>query len=410
VNGPLIAPTLTTLTSVPVAANSPAADVPALGSVTPLDSVDARLMNAVYRDGFVWAAHTISLNGRAAVRWYKVNVLTSTVAESGTIDDAVLHYFFPGISVNSLGDMAVGFSGSHAGQFAGCYYTGRAAGDSPGQTGPVSLLRAGVAAHNLIDNFGRNRWGDYSLTSLDPADELTLWTVQEYAHGTNTWGTQIGKLVISAAPGNNACVNATTVGEGAYAFTTVNATTDGPMEPVGCGFAPGPGGTQISNDVWFKLLATCEGTYTVSVCNPTPTFDTRLAVYAGGCPDAGNPDGQAMVCDEDGCGGSGASVVAFHNSGPALYRVRIGGNGNASGVGYVVISCVPDGPVCAGDISPAGGGDQVVNIDDLLVVINSWGMMGQPGELDADISPAGGDGIVNIDDLLVIVNEWGPCG
>jgi hypothetical protein len=116
-----------------------------------------------------------------------------------------------------------------------------------------------------------------------------------------------------------------------------------------------------------------------------------------------------MVCDEDGCGGSGASVVAFHNSGPALYRVRIGGNGNASGVGYVVISCVPDGPVCAGDISPAGGGDQVVNIDDLLVVINSWGMMGQPGELDADISPAGGDGIVNIDDLLVIVNEWGPC-
>jgi hypothetical protein len=163
--------------------------------------------------------------------------------------------------------------------------------------------------------------------------------------------------------------------------------------------------------VWFKLLAACEGTYAVSVCNPTPTFDTRLAVYAGGgCPDAGNPNGQALVCDDDACAVAGGSQVMFHNSAAGLYRIRIGGNGNISGTGFVVISCVPDGPACAGDISPGGGGDQVVNIDDLLVVINSWGMMGRPGELDADISPAGGDGVVNIDDLLVIVNEWGPCG
>ena len=47
---------------------------------------------------------------------------------------------------------------------------------------------------NLIDGFGRNRWGDYSLTSLDPTDDRSMWTVQSYAQGNNIWGTWIGKL------------------------------------------------------------------------------------------------------------------------------------------------------------------------------------------------------------------------
>jgi hypothetical protein len=61
-------------------------------------------------------------------------------------------------------------------------------------------------------------------------------------------------------------------------------------------------------------------------------------------------------------------------------------------------------PVCPADVAPAGG-NAVVNIDDLLVVINAWGP--HPGA--GDVSPACGDGLVNIDDLLAIINAWGPC-
>jgi hypothetical protein len=62
-------------------------------------------------------------------------------------------------------------------------------------------------------------------------------------------------------------------------------------------------------------------------------------------------------------------------------------------------------PTCPADIAPPGG-DDVVDVDDLLVVINNWGAC--PGCV-ADIAPAGGDDVVDVDDLLVIINSWGPC-
>ena len=47
----------------------------------------------------------------------------------------------------------------------------------------------------------RNRWGDYSATQVDPTDDLTLWTIQEYAripvgHGdaSGRWGVWWGRV------------------------------------------------------------------------------------------------------------------------------------------------------------------------------------------------------------------------
>jgi hypothetical protein len=62
---------------------------------------------------------------------------------------------------------------------------------------------------------------------------------------------------------------------------------------------------------------------------------------------------------------------------------------------------------CPADVSPPGaGGDNVVNIDDLLMIINNWGASGPPGTVAGDVS---GNGLVNIDDLLVVINAWGDC-
>jgi hypothetical protein len=192
--GPPDNPVLVEAGGIDIPVHSEAADVPALGSLTPLDSVDARLINAVYRDGSIWTAHTVEQDGRAACRWYEVDARSLSLVEWGTIADPVVHYFFPGIAVNAAHDVVMGFSGSSPDQYVGAYCTGRSVLDPPGEMAPPVLLQAGLAPQNNIDAFGRNRWGDYSLTSLDPVDEFTLWTIQEYAHDEDIWGTWIGAL------------------------------------------------------------------------------------------------------------------------------------------------------------------------------------------------------------------------
>lgn len=57
---------------------------------------------------------------------------------------------------------------------------------------------------------------------------------------------------------------------------------------------------------------------------------------------------------------------------------------------------------CPADIAPQGG-DHLVNVDDLLTVINSWGPC---ANCAGDIN---GNGTVNVDDLLAVINSWGPC-
>jgi hypothetical protein len=63
------------------------------------------------------------------------------------------------------------------------------------------------------------------------------------------------------------------------------------------------------------------------------------------------------------------------------------------------------GFVSPGDITVDG----VVNVNDLLAVINSWGPCPvPPSECPADVAPSpNGDGNVNVNDLLMVINNWG---
>ena len=61
-------------------------------------------------------------------------------------------------------------------------------------------LKAGEAKYFKVDLNGVNRWGDYTATSVDPADGLSFWTLQQYAalpSGGDRWGTWWGQLSIA---------------------------------------------------------------------------------------------------------------------------------------------------------------------------------------------------------------------
>jgi len=98
--------------------------------------------------------------------------------------------------VNGQGHAAMGFSGSKSSEYIGSYTCGRLVTDPINTMGAVTQIIAGTASYLLLDNSSRNRWGDYSYTSLDPNNDMSLWTIQEYAKSpVNTWGTYVAELL-----------------------------------------------------------------------------------------------------------------------------------------------------------------------------------------------------------------------
>ncbi len=192
---PLTNPTLVTIDStLNASAGSNPPDAAAQGSTTPIDTGDARLQMAVYRDGYLWTCNTISYGGRSACRWYKINVNTTSIADYGTVYDSSLYFYYPSVMVNAMGHAIMGFSGSNSYQYAGAYYCGRRADDPAGDMSTPVQYREGNGPYTIVDGYGRNRWGDYSYTTLDPEDDLTFWTIQEYAKGTDDWSTWVQVL------------------------------------------------------------------------------------------------------------------------------------------------------------------------------------------------------------------------
>src|SRR5919201_1469475 len=93
--------------------------------------------------------------------------------------------------------MAIGGSVAGAGARVDAWFSGRLPGDPSGQLDTPTRYTGSTSSYNPPDDpggsFGR-RWGDYSLTRVDPDDNQTMWTIQEYVQAANTRGVRIAKL------------------------------------------------------------------------------------------------------------------------------------------------------------------------------------------------------------------------
>ncbi len=181
------------------------------GSPILIDAGDTRMMNAVFRNGKIWCAHGGSLpakiappSTRVAAFWYQIDpvAMPFPIAQSGVIDGGDGTYvMFPSIAANSSNDACIGFSRSDVSRYAEAAYTGRRSGDPIGTLKAVQLIKAGESSYSKFLSGKKNRWGDYSNTSVDPTDDRTFWTIQEYA-GTSVgsdsnggrWGTRWAKI------------------------------------------------------------------------------------------------------------------------------------------------------------------------------------------------------------------------
>ena len=196
-------------------------DPPQPDGTTNLADGDARFSAAVYRVGAVlYAVHNTEVDGRAALRWYRIAADTSAVLESGTISDPVLDLFYPSIAANTNGTAIIACNGTSSTNFVSCYATVGETVNGVTTFGGLVLLKAGAASYQ--DGSGvESRWGDYSTTTVDAADPSSFWTIQMYPAGPTTWATQVTQLRtaevrLSIAPaGTNVLLSWTSLAGGA---------------------------------------------------------------------------------------------------------------------------------------------------------------------------------------------------
>lgn len=179
----------------------------------PIDAGDDRMTNAVLRNGWLYASHTAFLPAQtptsAVAQWWRIKPDLSEGTQYRILSpQAGGMLAYPSIAVNEANDMVIGYSAFSPASYASAAYSYRRASDSPGVMSAPYVYKSGEA--NYYKTYGGfyNRWGDYSMTVVDPLDDTTFWTIQEYAetpvNSESQWGTWWAKVVTTpfGAPSN----------------------------------------------------------------------------------------------------------------------------------------------------------------------------------------------------------------
>lgn len=200
VAGDAYAPSLQGPTVIPTQAFGPAPPAPQPGVKPGLEAGNGLLANfdsaPVLRDGSIWAVSTVNVGGRAGLRWLEIDATTNEILQTGVLAHPELALFYGSIAVNEHGHVVIGCSASSESVFPGSYaIVGETEGGITSFGDPI-LLRAGEADYFLDYGSGRNRWGDYSATVVDPSDSRVFWTIQEFVLAEDVWATQITELRI----------------------------------------------------------------------------------------------------------------------------------------------------------------------------------------------------------------------
>ncbi len=286
-------------------------NVSTLGGTRPLDALDDRLFAAHLRNGYLWTAHNIGVNSAGTVtgtitrdgsRWYQLQGIASsgtpTVAQSGTVFDPTspndtnqLNYWIPTIMVSGQGHASMGFSVAGASSYANAGTTGRLSGDSPGtmQT-PVPYTNSSTVYNPPGDTINPFRWGDYSYTSLDPDDDMTMWTIQEFCDSTDSYGVRVARL-LAPPPATPSSASPASITPGQ---SSVNVLITGTQTSGSGFFDPGSGFPR-------RISASVSGGVTVnSVTYTDPTHVTLNISTVGAAVGpqnvaVTNPDGQSST-------------------------------------------------------------------------------------------------------------------
>ncbi len=294
------------LVTVPATGN-PLGGVPALGGSQGLDDLDDRLFATQMHQGNLWTAHNMEVDatgaanssgGRDGSRWYELTNMTGTptLVQSGTLFDPAASnprsFWIPSCAMSGQGHMALGCSVAGNNEYAEIATAGRFATDPAGTLQSPTTAVTSSSTYNIGSQNNRYRWGDFSVTTVDPGDDMTFWTVQEYCNANNSWGVQVIKL-LAPPPATPVGSSPSTVTQGA---ANVSVVITGSAAGGAGFFDPG---TNFPNHISASVNG---GQVTVdSVTYNNPTNITAILTIAGNATAGArtitvtNPDGQSAT-------------------------------------------------------------------------------------------------------------------
>lgn len=289
--------------------NNPTA-VPVLGSTAPLDALDDRLFQATIFHNQItgmrtlWTTHNFRVTNaglstgtgnRIGARWYEIQDLTSTpiLRQSGTVFDAAAtnfdRYWIPSIAMSGQGHAALGCSVASDARRAEIAVAGRHNDDALG-TMQTPIIAEGTT-FNYNAEAGTQRWGDYSTTSVDPTDGMTIWTNQEYCNANNSWATRVIQL-IAPPPATPVSASPPTVAVG---DSNVDVTVTGNVVSGSGFFDPDP---SYPNHIAASVSGSGVTINSITFIDPTTiTLNVTVSGAAATGPRSitvTNPDGQSI--------------------------------------------------------------------------------------------------------------------
>ncbi|MDT8393238.1 MAG: GEVED domain-containing protein [Bacteroidales bacterium] len=174
------------------------------GTSQTLDNLASRLMYRLQYRNFgtyevLLTNHTVNANGsgQAGVRWYELRNNGSgwSVYQQGTFAPADAdHRWMGSIAMNGNGDIGLGYSVSGSSTYPSIRFAGQTAANSG--TGVLDIVETSIVEGSMSQT-GVNRWGDYSMMSVDPVNDQTFWYTTEYSDGGWSWLTQIASFTFA---------------------------------------------------------------------------------------------------------------------------------------------------------------------------------------------------------------------
>jgi hypothetical protein len=253
--------------------------IPQPQSAFTIDSLADRLMfrlayrNFIDHESLV-ISHSVDPNITgvvSGVRWYDFRISGQPDAvcssypctyQQGTVADVAngRSRWMPSISMDGAENILVGYSATGTVEATDAHsirYTARAKSDPLGtMTAPETIIFTGT--RNIVNDpagLSPGRWGDYTSTSIDPADDCTFWHANEYyaiGGATNAdWHTQIASASFppGSAAGHCQPTTCTTRPSSAPTIGTASVPGNNQITITWTGISPVPGSYAIERAI-----------------------------------------------------------------------------------------------------------------------------------------------------------------